>query len=101
MSGIPGVPMQDAAMQESMGAIYDRSNEHLGSSDAAIIHVRRRWLRLAKALASGDRPALPGVDDGSAYGVRAASVLFDEGQPWFEDAQKWLQAEDGALQESV
>ena len=101
MSGIPGVPMQDAAMQESMGAIYDRTNEHLGSSDAAIIHVRRRWLRLAKALSTGERPALPGVDDGSAYGMRSASILIDEEQPWFEAAQKWLQAQDGVLQESV
>jgi phthalate 4,5-dioxygenase oxygenase subunit len=101
MSGIPGVPIQDAAMQESMGAIYDRSNEHLGASDAAIIHVRRRWLRLAKALASGEQPALPGIDCAPAYNVRSAGVMLDTDQPWFEAAQKWLQAEAGVLQESV
>ena len=93
--------MQDAAMQESMGAIYDRSDEHLGASDAAIIHVRRRWLRLARALAGGDRPALPGASGGETYRVRPASILIGADQPWFEIAQKWLRAEDGVLQESV
>jgi phthalate 4,5-dioxygenase len=101
MSGIPGVPMQDAAMQESMGAIYDRADEHLGASDAAIIHVRRRWLRLARALASGDRPALPGAGGGTAYRVRPASILIGADEPWFDVAQKWLRAEDGVLQTSV
>ncbi len=40
-SGIKGVGMQDSAIQESMGRIADRSLEHLGTSDFAIIRLRR------------------------------------------------------------
>ncbi len=36
--------MQDAAMTGSMGGIYDRSKEHLASSDAMMIRVRRRLI---------------------------------------------------------
>jgi nitrite reductase/ring-hydroxylating ferredoxin subunit len=43
-SGLPGIWPADSACQESMGPIYDRSSEHLGSSDAGIIRrvCRRR-----------------------------------------------------------
>ena len=40
-TGIPGVNNQDRAIVESMGPIKDRENEHLGSSDKAIISSRR------------------------------------------------------------
>src|SRR5262249_36187065 len=41
-SGIPGgAAMQDAAMTWSMGPIFDRTRERLGSTDAMIIRVRR------------------------------------------------------------
>ena len=43
-TGIRGVREEDLAVQESMGPIYDRSTEHLGSSDLAIIAMRRRLL---------------------------------------------------------
>ena len=61
----------------------------------------RRWLRLAKALADGERPALPGIDCAPAYGVRSAGILLETSEPWFERAQKWLRAESGVLQESI
>src|SRR5581483_11900912 len=35
-TGVHGVGRQDQAMTASMGPIYDRSKEHLGSSDAMI-----------------------------------------------------------------
>jgi hypothetical protein len=34
-----------------MGAIYDRSKEHLGSSDAMIMRVRRRLLNVLRDFA--------------------------------------------------
>ena len=37
-TGIWGVNDQDRAIQESMGPIYDRRKEHLGTSDQAIIY---------------------------------------------------------------
>ena len=49
-TGIVGVNLQDQAVTESMGPIYDRTNERLGSSDAMIIRVRRRMIDAARAL---------------------------------------------------
>jgi hypothetical protein len=46
-TGIDGIHLQDQAITESMGAIVDRSQEHLGSSDAMIIRTRRRLIRAA------------------------------------------------------
>ena len=38
-TGITG-PLQDQAITESMGPVYDRSQEHLGTTDAMVIRVR-------------------------------------------------------------
>jgi phthalate 4,5-dioxygenase oxygenase subunit len=46
-AGPPGMSAQDAALQESMGEIYDRTREHLGTSDAPLIRMRRRLLDAA------------------------------------------------------
>jgi len=48
-TGIVGIPPQDAAMTVSMGPIYDRSQEHLGTSDMMVIRVRRKVLAAARA----------------------------------------------------
>ena len=37
-------------MTESMGPIYDRTQEHLGTTDVAIIFWRRYMMRLARNL---------------------------------------------------
>ena len=44
-SGLRGVQMEDAVVQESMGAIYDRSMEHLGTTDIAVVRMRRLLLQ--------------------------------------------------------
>ena len=49
-TGIPGIHQQDQAITESMGTIYDRNHEHLGTSDAMVIRTRRRLVNAAKAL---------------------------------------------------
>jgi hypothetical protein len=65
----------------SMGPIYDRRKEHLGTSDAMVIRVRRRVLAAIKAhMHYGTIP--PGVDDPSAYRVRSGGVLLPEGADW-------------------
>jgi phthalate 4,5-dioxygenase oxygenase subunit len=53
-TGLPGIPNQDIAMWESMGAIADRSAERLGASDIAVIQFRRIML---DALARFERGA--------------------------------------------
>jgi hypothetical protein len=76
-SGIPG-PGQDPMAQESMGAIYDRTQEHLGTSDAMIIRARRRLLTAARELRdNGTTPT--GVDNPSLYRMRSGGALLPRG----------------------
>jgi nitrite reductase/ring-hydroxylating ferredoxin subunit len=57
-TGLPGARAQDQAVTESMGAIFDRSREHLGRADTAIIIMRRMLLRMARELEQGIEPEL-------------------------------------------
>jgi len=52
-TGIVGIPNQDMAMWETMGAIADRSRERLGVSDVAIGHFRRIMVDAARAVRDG------------------------------------------------
>src|SRR5712691_9934645 len=46
--GIPFLGnLQDRAMTETMGPIYDRTQEHLGTTDAMVIFMRRRLIDAA------------------------------------------------------
>jgi phenylpropionate dioxygenase-like ring-hydroxylating dioxygenase large terminal subunit len=63
-TGLPGNRVQDAAVTESMGAIYDRTQEHLGTTDVAVIHMRRVLLRLARDLEQGIEPPMLRSPDG-------------------------------------
>jgi phthalate 4,5-dioxygenase oxygenase subunit len=82
-SGIQSNPLQDAAVQESMGPIVDRTAEHLGASDAAVTRVRRRLIRAARALQErGTAP--PGVDDVGIYRCRPVGVVLPKRADWME-----------------
>ena len=71
-SGVISVPIQDAAVQESMGPIQDRTREHAVSTDNGIIKTRQRLLR---ALADQERGAVPPGREASQQRVRAFSVV--------------------------
>ncbi|MDA0240870.1 MAG: Rieske 2Fe-2S domain-containing protein, partial [Proteobacteria bacterium] len=75
-SGMPGVRAEDAAMAESQGPILDRTLEHLGTSDTAIIRMRRLLVDAAKALEQGEEPAP--AKGGKLYAVRSHSVVIQE-----------------------
>jgi phenylpropionate dioxygenase-like ring-hydroxylating dioxygenase large terminal subunit len=90
-SGISGIHLQDQAITESMGPIYDRSQEHLGSSDAMVIRVRRLLLKAASALA-GEGAVPPGVDDPASYAVRSGGVFLDEDADWVSATQSLREA---------
>src|SRR5437870_13398526 len=82
-TGIAGIHTQDQAVTESMGVIYDRTQEHLGSSDAMVIRTRRRLLDAARALAErGTIP--PGVDHPEVYRQRSGGAVLPEGTSWVE-----------------
>ncbi|HEX5368433.1 MAG TPA: Rieske 2Fe-2S domain-containing protein [Dehalococcoidia bacterium] len=70
-SGIQGIAQQDMAVTESMGIVMDRTNEHLGTSDKAIIRMRRMLIQAAKDLAAGIEPL--GLDPALPYtSIRSA-----------------------------
>src|SRR5437773_2531613 len=60
VTGIRGIWAQDRACTEGMGAIMDRSHEHLGPSDVTIVQMRRLLLGAATALRE-QGTAAPGV----------------------------------------
>lgn len=95
-SGLPGVALQDAAIQESMRPIADRTLEHLGMADAGIVRFRRRCLQAALALREAGTPP-PGVQDPGSYRKRSASVVLKRDVPWVEGAHDWLVIEPGKL----
>ncbi len=72
-TGIYGIPTQDMAMWETMGAVADRSKEILGASDVAIVQFRRMMVDAVRAFLDG-APAL-----GSADGVPRPSIRSFEG----------------------
>ena len=58
-TGIKGTGEQDFSVQETMGPIVDRSREHLGSVDKAIIVARKLLDEAVRSVADGgDAPGL-------------------------------------------
>ncbi len=55
-TGIEDFLNHDACATESMGAIFDRSKEHLGISDKAVIAVRKFLFATVKELQAGKEP---------------------------------------------
>jgi len=49
-TGIAGIPNQDIAMWETMGAISDRTRERLGASDIAVAEFRRIMVDAARTM---------------------------------------------------
>ena len=89
-SGILGTGEQDTACQETMGPIYDRTKEHLGSADSAIIHMRRVLLWLVKELQEGHEPEAAIAAD--AFKVRSCSIILPRNVVWIQGAQQRLRA---------
>jgi phthalate 4,5-dioxygenase len=80
-TGIDGINTQDRAIQESMGPIVDRSREHLGQADKAIIQARRLLLQAVKTVQEGGTPRGIGP---SYYTVRAAEGVVQREADWRE-----------------
>ncbi len=90
-SGIKGILEQDQAITESEGKIYDRTTEHLGTTDLMIIQVRRRMLSAVRSLME-DGITPPGVDNREAYHVRSGEVVLPIDADWIEATKDLRQA---------
>ncbi len=81
-TGISGgaIP-QDQAVTESMGDIYDRTQEHLGTTDKAIIRMRRMLIGAAQDMARGIEP--PVLDASRSYDTfRPSEKILAAGEDW-------------------
>jgi hypothetical protein len=85
-SGIPSSMgrAQDAAMTDSMGAIVDRTEEHLGTTDAAIIRMRRRLIQGARDLQEGIEPYAASHPE--VFKVRSGGALLPRNIHFTDDA---------------
>jgi hypothetical protein len=98
-SGIEGIAIQDGSLQESMGAIIDRTKENLVSTDKGIVMARHRLMRAAMELVeNGIAP--PGVDVAHQK-VRSASVILPPDKPYKDAAADALRAREGEAPATV
>lgn len=81
-SGIYGIMNEDIAVQESMGPIYDRSREHIGTADRAIIHMRRVMLNSARRVAEGGLPLGLHGEPVPYHLLRAEDRVMPLEEPW-------------------
>jgi hypothetical protein len=68
-TGIEGVSEQDAAIQDSMGPVQDRTREHLGPTDVGVVEFRKLLMGAARALGNGEEPKAAQI--ANRYAVRA------------------------------
>jgi phthalate 4,5-dioxygenase oxygenase subunit len=94
-SGIESIPAQDRAVTERMApapggsrAVVDRTQERLGSSDAAIVLLRRRLLGLAADCEKGIVPAA--ASDGDLYFLRAPAIELPKDVPFDVGSAEYL-----------
>jgi phenylpropionate dioxygenase-like ring-hydroxylating dioxygenase large terminal subunit len=98
-SGIEGIAIQDASLQESMGPICDRTNEKLAPTDKGIMMARRMLFKAIRNLQEkGERP--PGVDP-EQHNIRAVSVLLPRDQHYKDAAKDALRVQPGEPHASV
>jgi hypothetical protein len=81
-TGIVGINTQDMAVQEGMGPVVDRSKEHLGTTDKAIIVMRQLLLEACDQVEAGQTPS--SIDPAASRNVRAYDDLVPPGADWRE-----------------
>jgi phthalate 4,5-dioxygenase oxygenase subunit len=93
-AGLPGLWVQDAACQSGVSAIYDRSREHLGTSDTGVVRTRRRLLDAVHQLQEhGRRPS--STTSPEQFAVRAISITVPAGADWLARGREPMRAEPG------
>lgn len=86
-SGVEGIAMQDASVQESMGPIQDRTRENLCPTDRGIVMTRR--MLLAAAQANREGKSLPGLAPAEQH-VRSCAIELPREQHFTEHARHGL-----------
>jgi phthalate 4,5-dioxygenase oxygenase subunit len=81
-TGIVGVNTEDFAVQEGMGPIVDRSKEHLGTTDRAVIVLRQLLLGATHDVEAGRAPR--GSDPAPSRDVRPLDHYIPADADWRE-----------------
>lgn len=98
-SGVEGIAIQDASLQESMGPIVDRTKENLVSTDNGVIMARQRLRKAVIALRDkGVQP--PGVDP-AHHRVRSTAKILSADEAFEEACAEDLRVREGVPQTSV
>jgi phthalate 4,5-dioxygenase len=82
-TGISGINTQDFAIQEGMGPVCDRSLEHLGTTDRAVIAARQLLFEAIDRAERGD--PVPGADPQTHRNVRAVDNYIPKGAAWQDE----------------
>jgi phenylpropionate dioxygenase-like ring-hydroxylating dioxygenase large terminal subunit len=98
-SGVEGIGMQDASLQESMGPIMDRTREHLVQTDMGIIVARQRLIQAVNAFV--EKGVIPPGVDPEHQRVRSAAVILPPDQPFKDGAREALIARPAVAPASV
>ena len=93
-TGIKGLGVQDCGIQESMGPIADRTIEHLGVSDTAIIQIRKLLLRSLEDFQAGKVP--PGLNPES-YRARSTRFTLLDDESFEEIIKEQLKRDYGSV----
>jgi nitrite reductase/ring-hydroxylating ferredoxin subunit len=80
-TGITNFVSQDMMVTESAGGIWDRTREHLGTTDKSLIKMRSLLLKAAKDLEKGIEP--PVVSGDLPYkSIRSAEKILAPNEDW-------------------
>ena len=79
-TGIVGINTQDIGLQEGMGPICDRTKEHLGTTDRAVIVARQLLLEALDELKAGR--ATRALDPATYRNVRAVDMFTEKDVDW-------------------
>lgn len=88
------INVHDQWAVESPGAIFDRTREHLGKTDVAIIKYRRMMRAAIASLKEGNTDALPMLN-----GVEPAQVMGPISNDTISDKDAWHGASEASDQE--
>ena len=89
-TGIKGNNAQDAAAIENQGPapITDRTSEHLGTGDTAIIALRGKLLKVLSDFQEGIEPLA--AQRGDLYNVRPIAIPLKKDIPFYEGAKDYM-----------
>jgi phthalate 4,5-dioxygenase oxygenase subunit len=81
-TGVRGIANQDSMMWISMGAISDRSQERLGTSDIAVTQFRRVMIEAIKSFSNGN-PAIGTAQPHLPHRcIRSFEGVIEKGADW-------------------